>query len=808
MNDNTSALRGLDQTDDLSCQSEFYKILIDSIPVPIFYKNAQGKYSGCNQAFENMLGKRKDEIIGKTVYELSPSNLAKIYNDNDIELMQKGGRQIYESSVVYADGSYQDVIFHKAVFKNSNGTLGGLVGVIIDITEQKKIEADYKKALEENKLKQRETTSLLKASRYIPLFDTFKDAAHMVFDICIELIGAKSGYIALLSEDGTENEVLFLESGGLPCYVDPELPMPIRGLREVAYRTKKAVYDNDFNNSQWMEFMPSGHVKLRNVLFVPLVIKEQVVGLMGIANKPEGFTESDVRLADAFGDMASVALKYAKYKDELRENEEKYRSMMESMVDAIYISSSDFRVEYMNPSMIKRIGSDNNGKFCYEIIHGLDEKCEWCIHDKIIKGDRISIEIVSPKDNRIFSISNSPIYHIDGTVSKLAVYRDITDIKNMEKLLQQAQKMEAIGTLAGGIAHDFNNILFGMMGYVELIEMKLPQNSSLKKFINPIRKAGNRAKELIRQILTFSRKTDVNKASVDIVPILQESLKLMRASLPATIRIDKDIMIDNCYILANSTQILQVFINLFSNAGHAMEKKGGVLKVILQETEIEGELGKLYNINNGKYAKISVYDTGYGMSAEVKERIFEPFYTTKSEEKGTGMGLSVVHGIVKSCQGTIIVSSEEEKGSLFEIFFPIIKKSVNLNTKQIKPLYGSGENILLVEDEEILINMVKTLLEQLGYKATAVMNSVDALKIFRSNPQKFSLVLTDQTMPLMTGTELGKEIKKIIPNIPIILMTGYTKLINEEKAKEMGFQKYLMKPFDKNTLGAAIREVL
>ncbi len=374
--------------------------------------------------------------------------------------------------------------------------------------------------------------------------------------------------------------------------------------------------------------------------------------------------------------------------------------------------------------------------------------------------------------------------------------------------LQQTQKMEAIGTLAGGIAHDFNNILFTLTGYAELIKKKLPADSDLKEHLNQILIGGNRAKDLVQQILTFSRQNDVRKKPIEITPIIKESIKFMRSSLPTTIDIIQEFKSNSASIMADPTQVHQVVVNLCTNAGHAMEKTGGVLEIVLEEVEVEDTFADLHNLTQSTYLKLSVRDTGHGMSAEIKELIFHPFFTTKDQGEGTGMGLSVVHGIIKNYQGAIVVSSEEGVGTLFEVYFPKIESAEIQPVEEMTPAPGGEEHILLVEDEDILIDMVQEMLEDLGYRVTAIMNSTKALEAFSANPELFDLVITDQTMPSMTGAELGEKIKLLRPNTPLILMTGYSKHIFEEQARKIGFSHYLMKPFDSDDLGKAIREAL
>jgi PAS domain S-box-containing protein len=667
----------------------------------------------------------------------------------------------------------------------------------------------YEELEQQIRERQKETSALLKASKSIPLCKTFGEAARNIFDICKELIGACSGYIALLSEEGEENEVLFLDAGGLPCDVNPELPMPIRGLREVAYRTQNVAYDNDFMESKWMQYMPSGHVKLDNVLFAPLNIQDRTVGIIGLANKPAGFNERDAQIAAAFGDLAAVALTYAENQDELRESEEKYRSMMEAMKDPIYICTPDYQVEYMNPAMIKRTGRDATGELCFKTLHDFDEKCAWCPHEKIQRGEYYELDIVSPKDNRSYHISNSPIVNKDGSISKMTVFRDTTEMHKMETQLQQAQKMESIGTLAGGIAHDFNNILFPMLGYTEMMLEDVPADSPFQDKLQGILTGAERAGDLVKQILTFSRQSDHEMKPLRMQLVIKEVLKLIRSTLPTTIGINKHISNDCRLVMADPTQVHQIAMNLMTNAYHAMEETGGTLKVTLKEVELTAEDLKGTAIVPGLHVCLEVSDTGSGIDQGDLDRIFDPYFTTKEEGKGTGLGLAVVHGIVKSHGGHISVHSEPGKGTEFKVYLPVIQ--LEGNAKEIEKFVfvpKGDERVLLVDDEQQVVFMLKQMLERLGYHVTCRTSSVEALEAFRQNPNSFDLVITDMTMPNMTGEQLTRQIIEIRLDMPVILCTGFSEKMSEERAEALGIKGFLMKPVAKIDLANTIRKVL
>ncbi|MBW1938997.1 MAG: response regulator [Deltaproteobacteria bacterium] len=493
----------------------------------------------------------------------------------------------------------------------------------------------------------------------------------------------------------------------------------------------------------------------------------------------------------------------------LRESEEKYRSMMEAMDDAAYICSHDFRVEYMNPAMITRIGHGAIGKPCYEVIHGLDGKCPWCVTEEVMQGEHIKIEIASPKDDNSYNVSCSPIFHADGSISQLAIFRNITESKEMEQQLQQAQKMESLGTLAGGIAHDFNNVLSPMMGYAEIILDDLPEDSPHRKNITTILQGAKRARDLVKQILTFSRQVDQKLKPTKVQLIIKEVLKLIRSSLPSTIEIKQNVSNKCGLVMADFTQIHQIAMNLMTNAYQAMEAEGGELEVTLKEVELGVDDLTDSSMTPGAYVCLIVADTGPGMDQSAISHIFEPYFTTKESGKGTGLGLAVVYGIVKSYQGEIRIYSGPGKGSAFHIYLPIIKTQVETEkTKAVTPVQKGTEQILLVDDEEPIVSMESEMLERLGYQVVARTSSPDALEAFRASPDKFDLVITDMTMPNLTGVQLSQKLLEIKSDIPIIICTGFSTKVDGEKAKAAGIRGYVMKPVVKSELAEKIREVL
>lgn len=396
----------------------------------------------------------------------------------------------------------------------------------------------------------------------------------------------------------------------------------------------------------------------------------------------------------------------------------------------------------------------------------------------------------------------------DGT--SYAVARDVTENKRIREQLQQAQKMEAIGTLAGGIAHDFNNILSAILGYAELAKEEASPGSALEKDLEQILTSASRAADLVKQILLFSRQSTAELISLKVQPLLKEALKMLRSSLPTTIRIEEYISPDCKEILADPIQVHQIIMNLCTNAYHAMEHTGGLLSIELKTTFIDTEKQhEVLKIQSGEYVEFTVRDTGIGIGLDVIDKIFDPYFTTKETGKGTGMGLAICHGIVTDYGGTITVDSVVGEGTAVRVFFPVSdRKVLSVAPSETQDISPGTEHILFVDDEEILAEMGKTMLEKLGYKVTVRRSSFEALETFQNTPDAFDVIITDQTMPGMTGYDLARRLLQIRKDVPIILCTGYSSLIDEITAKALGIKEFAFKPLSKQKMAKLVRKVL
>jgi len=384
-----------------------------------------------------------------------------------------------------------------------------------------------------------------------------------------------------------------------------------------------------------------------------------------------------------------------------------------------------------------------------------------------------------------------------------------TERKVLEERLAQSQKMEAVGTLAGGIAHDFNNILTAILGYGELAQEEAPPGSNLSQYLREITQSGSRAKDLVNQILAFSRRAELSAMPLRPAHIIKEALRMLRPSLPATIEIRKNVEDTGDCIYANPAQLNQIVINLATNAFHAMEESGGTLGIILRKVDLAAtDLAGESNVRPGPYFLLSVSDSGHGIPPQIRNKIFDPYFTTKRQGKGTGMGLAIVHSAVRDVNGYISCQSEIGHGTTFNVYLPIIKRQAMAADAEEKPIPHGSERILCVDDEKMIVDMLQVLLHNLGYEVRTTTDSGQALELIRENPDGFDLVITDQTMPKLTGEELSAQLFKIRPDLPIILCTGFSSQITEEKVKKLGVRELVHKPLSKKELALLIRKVL
>ncbi len=595
----------------------------------------------------------------------------------------------------------------------------------------------------------------------------------------------------------------------------PRFPYPLEeaGVWANSIRWNKPQILNNTLGLRYIKKSSNSSLVIKRHMSVPINTSSFFIAVAEVNNKKEPYDESDAQQLTLLLTGAWRMIRKRRTEAALRRSEEKYRIMMEALNDAAYVCTSGFQVEYMNQAMINRLECDATGQSCHNVMEILGGKCTWCPHKNIKWEGHSSIEMVTPEDGRIYHVSNSPIYDADGSISKnMTILRDITEIRGMEKHLQQAQKMETIGLLAGGIAHDFNNILGGILGFAELLEEDLKQIECSDKIIARVAtiiKGSVRAKELVAQILAFSRERGESKEPLNLTIIAKEVVKLLSATLPTTIKIKKSFY-SNQLILAEATKIHQLLMNLCTNAAHAMKDERGGVSVSIADIDLDEDmLSGQEMVLPGPFLYLSVEDTGHGMDENTLRNILKPFFSTKPEGEGTGMGLWVVDEIVRDMGGFLKIKSELARGTKFDIFLPVFDPEIDQSKARLIGVEGSflgTEHILFVDDEKTLTQLAKEYLTDLGYKVTVFNSSLEALDDFEINHKTYDLLITDLTMPEMTGDSLCLKVKEIAPEIEVILASGVLENV-DESTLDM-FDAVMQKPILIKDMAKTIRLVI
>ncbi len=522
-----------------------------------------------------------------------------------------------------------------------------------------------------------------------------------------------------------------------------------------------------------------------------------------------------------------------KIEKSFKQSEERYRMIVENMQDIIWVMDFNFQYKYRSPSNLRITG------YTAEEIMTRPPREQIVPESYALVEKHFAEEFAKefsgkPVDPRRSLTMELEVYHKNGgtvwievTASfgrdengkpfeLLLVGRDISERKKMQgerdhlqKQLIQSQKIEAIGTLAGGIAHDFNNILASMMGFTEMA-VKETREDVRRDYLEQVLQASGRAKNLVNQILAFSRQREQEAKPVDIRFIIKEALALLRSTLPTTIEMRQKITSEQATVLTDPTQIHQIVMNLCMNAAQAMAANGGLLEVHLSHQSIGAKAPALHSdLQPGDYVQLSVRDTGCGIDPAIRDKIFDPFFTTKKTKGGTGLGLSVVYGIVKSCGGGIDVQSDVGQGTTIAVYLPLTPVETQAEEHNLDDIDLQGdERILFVDDEEMLVKMARNFFQTLGYQITATTSSQEALGLFQKNPKGFDLVITDMTMPQITGSELAREFLMIRPDLPIILCTGYSDFLSMKEARKLKIREFVMKPLFLKDLGSRVRKIL
>jgi PAS domain S-box-containing protein len=714
----------------------------------------------------------REDVIGKNDYELMPDQKEAKKNVHDDQIVFKSGKPTEViKHMTGADGKGYWFQAIKVPLFDNDGKVIGLVGIARDIT----------------KLKQAEEALRESEEKYRSLFENTGTATFVTEeDMTVSQVNAKCEVLSGYSRDEIVGKMKTTDF------------IPVEELERIKkYHFERRKKDDNIPPEYELKLVDkNGNIKnvFIQVGMIPKT-KQSIASIIDI-----------------------TPLKQAE--KALRESEERYKSLFKNnhcvmllidpesadIVDAnpAAVSFYGWSKEELTSKKITNINTLTDEQVFQEMKQAkTEERQHFLFSHRLSNGEIRDVEVYS-----------RPII-LHGKQLLYSIIHDISERKKAEKdrqrlqlQLQQAHKMEAIGTMAGGIAHDFNNILGIILGNTELAMDDVPEWNPARMNLDEVRTASLRAKDVVRQLLSFARKTDQERKPVKINSVITGALKLLRSSIPTSIEMRCNMPRDSEIILADPTQTNQIMINLCTNAAQAMEDDGGILEISLESVILEESIAKSYELSPGRFVKLTVNDTGHGIDPKIKDRIFDPYFTTREVGKGSGMGLAVVHGIVKNHDGAISVDSEVGKGTTFNVLLPIVRREPVPEIIIDEDLPIGKELILFVDDEESIVKMGNQRLERLGYKVESTTSPIEALDLFRSKPDQFDLVITDLTMPKMTGDKLVKEILNIRLDMPIIICTGFSEKMDGEKARAVGALGYLEKPHEKRDLAKMVRKVL
>jgi PAS domain S-box-containing protein len=801
-----------------------YLDLYDFSPVAYFTLSSEGLIVEANLTGASLLGLPRPKLINKRFGRFVASESEDQWYRCMMVTIKNDRKQVCDLTLQREDGSsffaHLENIRIEASNKQGDLTEGAyeIRMAVADITERKRNEDDLRRELE---------ISSAISAMFEPLLSPLseiRDLAEVVGEKARSLTNSAHCYVNETDPaTGDQVALTLTEMFGAACSMEGPLParFPLgtdgryRGLWGHSLNTRRSFFTNNPAEHLASKGLPKGHVPLRSFLSVPVTLDGELVGQIAVANSTRDYNEKDIAAVERIARYYALGIQRKRY----REDQALLTSAVDQAAEAVIVTDAEGKVKYVNPAY-----SEITGYMEDEIIdrqisvlmyQGQDKDAYRSMWDALNTGGKWTGRLTNKRKdggNYHENVSVSSINDDMGRITNLVfVSRDVSEEVKLQDQLIQSQKMEAIGTLAGGIAHEFNNVLFAIMGHVELVMDDVPEGSRARLNLEKVLNAVERCSDMVKQILTFSRPKRTKMIPLDLSPLVKDAINFLRSTIPTTIEINQRIEPDQKSVLGDTTQIHQLLMNLCLNASQAMENGKGTMSVELGEVVLDESFAALNPpLVPGRYMRLVVADTGCGISPEIEKKIFDPYFTTKEVGKGTGMGLAVVQGIVRNHNGAITVSSDLGKGSIFSVFLPVLenKESRHEADSFDKIAPRGNEHILLVDDEPAVVEMLKIQLKRLGYKVTCSLKPEDALELFRQDPHRFDVVITDLTMPKMNGLELAEKLSFIRLGLPIILCTGMNQVVSTPDVKEAGISLVIQKPASRSEMAQAVRKVL
>ncbi|HML59432.1 MAG TPA: PAS domain S-box protein [Solidesulfovibrio sp.] len=767
----TNILRRRRVEETIKDQLSFMETLVNTIPIPLYFKDGTGAYKGCNPAFRTWCGLGGEATPAEACAGVGAAPLSRFLDAGDSLLLREPGVRVGEASIMTADDEPRAVILHRAVYESAKGQIAGLVGVLYDISELRRASEQLREA--EEKYRGIFENSALGIFRMTPDGQTVD-----VNPALLNMLGVRD-LAELVARRGDLVEVLF--SGG------------------ERFETLLASVDDE-----------EATVKFETRFVRPDARIITVTVTMRLVADPDGY------LAYVEGVVEDVTKRHEAERA-LRESQEMLRLVLDNIPQLVSWKDKALRYIGANRAFIEFFGftdlEDLRGRDDYALpLRREDMDAVRATDIDVMRNNRTVAGELAARNVRgadvLLEIKKVPLHDDRGAVvGVLSTAEDVTQKVSLERQLLQSQKMEAIGTLAGGIAHDFNNILTSIINSAELALMDLPPETTVDDDLRRVLKAGLRGSRLVKQILSFTRPSQAGFAAINVVDVVSEAAGLLKASMPRNIKIVLDLPDHPVTCRADPTQLHQIVMNLCTNAFQAMREPGGMLTLTLAEDDLNETLAGQVGVRVGRHARISIVDTGPGIAPEILDKIFDPFFTTKQKGEGTGLGLAVVRGIIKSHRGAVRVASQPGEGTRFDVFLPLLADGDAPALPPVAAPNKGRDRILFVEDDEDQLLTIPRVLAQLGHEVTAFGGGAAALARLSADPAAFDVCITDFDMPDINGLELAGKIAALAPNLPVILVSGR---LGDIEDREMGgnIKKIVLKPYNQAIISAAIREVL